>query len=140
MAVHSEPIETGKEVDLNTDVIVGLLTLLGIVYLAWTQTEVRGAEVSSSRAEAVEFSSEAVMHITSSLIQAIETLAGRDKLIVELRVRIEQLEERSRLRGEIIADLERKIEQLEASHQALALQRDELLEQVGSVTIEELPE
>ena len=109
---------------MNSDIIVGLLTLLGLVYIAWTQTDVRRAQATAADAEAIR-------HMTNSLIEAIETLAGRDKLIAELRARIETLEEHDRAKSARIATLERKIKGLEKERRELLRERDELSAKAG---------
>ena len=115
---------------MSVDVIVGLLTLLGLAYVGWSQIEFRHSEASSKDAEAVEFSAEAVLHMTTSLMKAIDALATRDQLIAELRARIEFLEEQDRLKTARINELEQKIERLKDERQELGQERDALLEQV----------
>jgi chromosome segregation ATPase len=120
---------------LSADVIVGLLTLLGLMYIAWLQSDLRRAETSSEDAEAIT-------HITTSLIQSIEALSSREQLITELRARIESLEESDRLKAERIAELERKVRQLAEERDQLLVERARLTasattldeEQVGTST------
>lgn len=78
---------------MSTDMLVGLLTLSGMVYLAWVQRDVRRAERNSNDAEAMS-------HMTTSLLQALEAIDQREKIICDLR---EQLAKR-----------EAEIDQLEA--------------------------
>lgn len=112
---------------MSADVIVGLLTLLGLMYMAWLQSDLRRAETSSEDAEAIHLSAEAITRITGSLIQSIEALSSREQLITELRARIESLEESDRLKSDRIAELERKVQQL-------ANERDQLLAEKDSWT------
>ena len=62
--------------------------------------------------------------MTSALIQAVETLADRDQLIVELRARVDSLEAEDRLKTARIAELERKISDLEAERERLLQERE----------------
>lgn len=105
---------------MSTDVLVGLLTFLGLVYMAWMQADVRRSEANSNDAEAIT-------HMTGSLLQAVQTLADRDKLIVELRTRIEALEEHDRAKTNRIAELEHKVGQLEGERYVLMQERDALV-------------
>ena len=120
---------------MSVDVIVGLLTLLGLVYVAWTQMDVRQAQVGSHDAEAVEFSAEAVMHMTTSLLQVSEKLADRDHQVLELLVRVEALEERDRLKTARIAELEQKIRRLEEERHQLRQKRDALANKVAQLEV-----
>jgi len=111
---------------MSVDIVVGLLTLLGLVYMAWVQRDVRRAEINASDAEAVGFSAEAVMHLTTSLMQTVENLAERDRMIVELRARVESLEERDRVKADRITELEAKVKALRESRIELSHERDVL--------------
>jgi len=105
---------------MSTDIVVGLLSLLGVLYLAWLQQDMKKAEAKVEDAEAVH-------HLTEALLQAVETLAGREQVIVELRARIEALEREDRLKTARISELERKITHLEAERTALLEERERLL-------------
>ena len=118
---------------MSADIVVGLLTLLGLLYVAWMQTDVRRANAHASDAEAMEFSAEAVSHMTQSLLQVVEKLADRDELIVALRARVEILEEQDRLKTAQIIELEHKVEQLEDERRGLQGERDALKAEVGSL-------
>jgi len=120
---------------VSADTVVGLLTLLGLVYVAWIQSGVRRAEKHSSNAEAIEFSAEAVTHMTTSLLQVIEKLADRDRLIAELRTRVESLEDSDRQKDQRIAELEQKIEELERKRQEIKRERDALAEEVAKLKV-----
>ena len=120
---------------MSIDVIVGLLTLLGLVYVAWTQMDVRRAQAGSHDAEAIEFSAEAVMHMTVSLLQVTEKLADRDRQVLELLVRVEALEERDRLKTARITELEQKIQRLEDERQQLRQERDALADKVAQLSV-----
>ena len=122
---------------MSMDVVVGLLTLLGLVYVGWSQIDLRRSEVSSNGAEAVEFSAEAVRHMTSSLMEAIEALATRDKTIAELRARVEFLEEQDRLKTQRINDLEQMVEGLKTERRELREERDVLTAQLKEAQAQE---
>ena len=120
---------------MSADIVVGLLTLLGLMYVAWVQTDSRRAENRSNDAEAIEFSAGAVTHMTTSLMQVIEKLADRDRLIAELRTRVESLEERDRQKTQCIAELEQKIKELERKRQEIKHERDALAEEVAKLKV-----
>jgi predicted nuclease with TOPRIM domain len=83
----------------------------------------------------VEFSAEAVMHMTASLLQVTEKLADRDHQIVELLTRVEALEERDRLKTARIAELEQKIQRLEEERHQLRQERDALADKVAEMNV-----
>jgi len=124
---------------MSMDVVVGLLALLGLVYAGWSQMELRRSEASSNEAEAIEFSAEAVRHMTGSLMEAIEALATRDKTIAELRARVEFLEEQDRLKTERINELEQKVESLKIERRELRQERDTLARDLEKVKAEPCP-
>jgi len=120
---------------MSADTVVGLLTLLGLLYVAWMQSGTRQADARASDAEAIQFSAEAVTHMTGSLLQVVEKLADRDRLIAELRARIETLEEHDQAKTARISELERKIEVLERQRAELQQERDELAEEVAKLGV-----
>ena len=124
---------------MSADTVVGLLTLLGLLYVAWMQSGTRQADVRASDAEAMQFSAEAVTHMTSSLLQVVEKLADRDRLIAELRARIETLEEHDDAKTARIAELERKIGLLEQQRAELQQERDGLAVEVAKLKVRNLP-
>ena len=124
---------------MSADTVVGLLTLLGLLYVAWMQSGTRQADVRASDAEAMQFSAEAVTHMTSSLLQVVEKLADRDRLIAELRARIETLEEHDDAKTARIAELERKIGLLEQQRAELQQERDGLAVEVAKLKMRNLP-
>lgn len=115
---------------MSAEVIVGLLTLLGIMYMAWLQTEQRTTQVRWQEAEVVESSTGALSQLVESLLSSIETLASRESLIAELRGRIETLERNDRLKSAKIGELEFKVSQLEQERVRLLSERDRLTEQL----------
>lgn len=112
---------------LTPDIVVGLLTLLGLVYLAFVQMELRRSQTDANDAEVMESSAGAVSQITSALMNAVEAVASRDALIAELRARIEVLEHHDRLKTARIEELERKTIQMEHERGLLLQERDELI-------------
>lgn len=117
-------------VNLSADTVVGLLTLLGLMYLAWVQLDLRRAETGANEAEAMESRAGAVSQMTLALMNAVEAVGNRDALIAELRARIEVLEHHDRLKTSRIEELERKLLQMETERQRLIAERDGLLERM----------
>lgn len=120
-------------VNLSADTVVGLLTLLGLVYLARMQLELRRSETSANDADAMESSVVAVSQITAALMNAVETLTTREALVAELRARIEILEQHDRLKTARIEELERKLAQMECERGLLMQERDALIARLGSI-------
>lgn len=114
---------------MSPDVIVGVLTLAGIVYMMIAQSDVRRTEARAHDADAEESRAGAITQLSHSLIEAVEKLADRDTVIAELRSRIELLEESDRRKMERIADLEAKVARREAALQKALAERDALLAQ-----------
>jgi chromosome segregation ATPase len=107
---------------LTKETLVGLLSLAGILYVAWTQRELRHSQSVQHRADSLESSAGAVAQLTESLMHMVETLAGRDALIVELRARVEALEESDRRKLQRISELEAQLQRLTAERDALLQQ------------------
>lgn len=108
---------------MSEQVMVGIMSLAGIVYLAWVQTGLRRSEIGAHQAGTLESSAGAVAQLTDTLMKTVEVLAGRDALIAELRARIEALEANDHLNRQ-------RISELETSLQRLTAERDHLLGQL----------
>lgn len=106
--------------------MVGLLTLLGITYMMLSQVELRHKEGRAHEAEADEARAMAITQLSHTLIEAVEKLADRDGMIMELRSRIEQLEERDQQKTTRILELERKVQVCEEARQQAIAERDAL--------------
>ncbi len=112
---------------MTADTVVGLLTLLSIIYVAWLQTGQRESLIAAQDAAATGSSAEALAQVVESLLKAVETLANREALIAELRGRIEVLERHDRLKSSKIGELEFKLSQMEQERGQLISERDSLV-------------
>jgi len=119
---------------LSTDTVVGLLTLLGLVYIAYMQSGLRTSQIQVNDASTLGHSAEAVSQLTTALMQAVEALASRDSLIADLRGRIEVLEENDRQKTLRILGLEQKLAHIEAERDRLLAERDHLAKLVKNAS------
>jgi|GEM_PF-2818711 len=123
---------------MTNEVIVGILSLSSVLATLLVHSTLRRYESKAFEADADESRVAAITQLSNSLLEAVEKLAKRDLMVIELRQRIEVLEASDAKKNQIISQLQHKIYLSENARLQAIEERDEMKKKLNAL-LQKLP-